>query len=207
MTEKFLKSLLPPGSDVRSVALVGLKDTGPEDQAIGRRLRAARRAAGMDTPKALADAAGLARVGDKVIGQIERGNRRLLPHEGEAFAQALNIDARTFYDDPEGTQLDRLEQAIADIARREDDASQEREGIRALLAQQSNILKDIAALLARQDQILAEIQRVVAGMPEDETLRLLLAAGVNLRAAAAAGPIPTSTGLDPQHGEDSRQAN
>lgn len=72
--------------------------------------------------------------------------------------------------------FDEFRQHVADIRRdiadREDVARQEREGIRALLAQQSGILADIAALIAQQDKILAEIQRVVAGMPDDENLRL-----------------------------------
>jgi transcriptional regulator with XRE-family HTH domain len=62
---------------------------------------------------------------------------------------------------------------IAEVARREDTASQEREGIRALLAEQTRILASISGLLEKQDKILSEIQRVVAGMPDDENLRML----------------------------------
>ena len=48
------------------------------------------------------------------------------------------------------------------------------------------VLADINGLLARQDQILAEIQRVVAGMPEDETLRLFNEGAQQLADAAQA---------------------
>lgn len=60
-----------------------------------------------------------------------------------------------------------------DIAEREDIAAQEREGIRALLAQQTQILADIGALLARQEAILLEMSRVADGLPDDDNLRML----------------------------------
>jgi transcriptional regulator with XRE-family HTH domain len=168
MTPNFPSRPLPSLLRGRSVAVMDA-----DDVATGRRLKAARTAAGMKTRKELTDAAGLHRVGDKVLGMIERGQRKLQPHEADAFAQALNIDARAFYDDPEGTQLDRLEQAVADIRRREENAQTDRDAIKALLAQQSQILRDISDLLARQDAILLEMQRVAAGLPADSTLRTL----------------------------------
>lgn len=178
MTHNFPQRPLPSPIPVRSVAVMDA-----EDIATGHRLKAARLAAGMKTRKELTDAAGLHRVGEKVLGMIERGQRKLQPHEAEAFAQALNIDARSFYDEPNGTQLDRVEQALVDLAQRDDEANEVREAILALLDRQSDVLRDIAGLLARQDSILEEIQRVVSGMPGDETLRLLAQAGITLRDA------------------------
>jgi hypothetical protein len=140
----------------------------------------------MKTRKELTDATGLYRVGEKVLGMIERGERPLEPHEAEAFARALNIDTRTFYDDPDGTQLDRLEQAVAVIAAREERAQEDRDAILALLAKQDQILIDIGGLLAQQTQILSEMQRVASGLPTDEALRLVTEGARQLEDALAA---------------------
>jgi transcriptional regulator with XRE-family HTH domain len=187
MTNKFPSRPPPSLPGGRSVA-----EMDADDVAIGRRLKAARTAAGMKTRKELTDAAGLKRVGDKVLGMIERGQRQLEPHEAEAFAQALNVDVRTFYDEPDGTQLDRLEQAVADITRREVRAQEDRDAITALLAQQSKILLDISGLLARQEHILREMQRVAHGLPDDENLRMLNDAARQLTELAQAGPAAPS---------------
>lgn len=146
--------------------------------------------------------------GTQELGRLERGALPLTEIRRRSLAEILEVPERWFVDETltvadykpgPSTQLDRLEQAIADIAQRETDAHQEREGIMALLAQQSQILADIAALLTRQDEILAEIQRVVAGMPDDDALRLLNEGAAQLTEAArswqvAPGESPASRG-------------
>jgi transcriptional regulator with XRE-family HTH domain len=121
--------------------------------------------------------------GTQELGRIERGALPLTEIRRRTLAEILNVPERFFQDEQidlrdadapaSGSQLDRLEQAVADIRRREENAQTDRDAIKALLAQQSQILRDISDLLARQDAILLEMQRVAAGLPADATLRTL----------------------------------
>jgi transcriptional regulator with XRE-family HTH domain len=121
--------------------------------------------------------------GTQELGRIERGALPLTEIRRRTLAEILNVPERFFQDEQidlrdvdapaSGSQLDRLEQAVADIRRREENAQTDRDAIKALLAQQSQILRDISDLLARQDAILLEMQRVAAGLPADSTLRTL----------------------------------
>ena len=95
---------------------------------------------------------------------------------------------------------------ISDVAQREDNASQEREGIRALLAQQSQILSDIASLLARQEAILLEMRRVADGLPDDENLRMLNEAAQELTEVVARRREARSEPSSGQAGERRRAA-
>jgi transcriptional regulator with XRE-family HTH domain len=139
--------------------------------------------------------------GTQELGRLERGALPLTDIRKRTLAEILEVPERFFEDehidlaahgllaDP---QLDRLEQAVADLASRHEQAHEEREAIRALLNQQSQILAEIAALLARQEQILTEMQRVAKGLPGDENLRMLNDAARQLTELAQAGPAAPS---------------
>ncbi len=135
--------------------------------------------------------------GTQELGRLERGALPLTPIRRRSLAEILDVPERWFVDKSLSladykpgppAQLDRLEQAVANLDRRHDTASEEREAILALLARQDSILADIAGLLARQETILLEMSRVADGLPDDENLRMLNAAARELTALAERGP-------------------
>lgn len=120
--------------------------------------------------------------GTQELGRLERGALPLTEIRRRSLAEILDVPERWFTDETlrladfparQTSQLDRLEQAIAVITQREERAQEDRNAIIALLAKQDQILTDIGGLLAQQTQILKEMQRVAAGLPSDEALRLL----------------------------------
>ena len=137
-----------------------------DDVTIGRRVAAARKRAGIDQRKTLTDAADLPRVGPATLGKIERGERHLFPHEADAFARVLGVDRGFFYEDDSADPASSHLGEIAGLIDRNADM------LREAIAQAAEERRQIRDLLATQAEILREIRRVVAGMPEDETLRL-----------------------------------
>jgi len=81
--------------------------------AVGRRLAAARKRAGIKTRKDLADRVSLPRLGKETIGKIERGERPLYEHEAPFVARALEVPVSYFYEEETAdAQLDRIEDKL-----------------------------------------------------------------------------------------------
>jgi transcriptional regulator with XRE-family HTH domain len=146
-----------------------------------RRIRAAQVLGGFKSLDDLAAAIGRENNGlsRKTLRRIASDNdpRQAKDYELEWIAAACGVPLSFFSGDiatdPSPAQLDRIEQALAVVTHREERAQQDRDAILKLLAKQDQILEDIGGLLAQQTLILTEMQRVAAGLPSDEALRLL----------------------------------
>jgi transcriptional regulator with XRE-family HTH domain len=78
--------------------------------AVGRRIAAARKRAGIATRAELAQRVSLPRLGKETLGKIERGERQLYEHEAPYVARALEVPVSYFFEDERGeSQLDRIE--------------------------------------------------------------------------------------------------
>ncbi|HTE59683.1 MAG TPA: helix-turn-helix transcriptional regulator [Solirubrobacteraceae bacterium] len=123
-----------------------------DDRAVGKRVAAARRIAGLQRAQ-LAERINTPKLGDKNVGRIERGERRLEPHEAPLFADALGVPVSFFYepleaaDDDDSARLARIEAKL-------EAAEQAREDLAAQIAQQNENL-------ARQSEILERIESLV----------------------------------------------
>jgi transcriptional regulator with XRE-family HTH domain len=130
---------------------------------VGRRVRAARLAAGFKQRKPVTDLAGVSRFGDATLGKVERGERMLQPHEADALARVLHVDPAAFYEQPATAQLDRIEEAVN--AGRED-RTVAVDAIQELLQRQSRVLANI-------ERLLRDMQVVAAGMPTGRSVDAL----------------------------------
>lgn len=70
-------------------------DLDPQNVAVGARVRGARLLHGQlyEKRKALTDALNLPRFGDKLLGQVERGERKLYEHEAVELGRVLEVEA------------------------------------------------------------------------------------------------------------------
>lgn len=92
-----------------------------EGTVIGDQLKAARKLKGVKTTRVLADRINQPGFGEKVIGQIERNQRRVRDHEIAWLSDALQVPAAYLTEAPhapisEETQLDRIERRLDDLA-------------------------------------------------------------------------------------------
>lgn len=168
----------------------GLYGRGMDQVAVGRRLAAARKRAGIKTRNDLADRVNLPRLGKETLGKIERGERALYEHEAPYVARALEVPVGYFYEDETtDTQLDRIEATLAH-------ASSERAAIALLvetqnenLTRQTQILEAIGQLLREQSELL-EIIRALIGVDGGEVTLQDRLVQMLRDAQAKAGPGP-----------------
>ena len=130
---------------------------------IGRRLKAARQLADI-TVDELASRLDLPGLGAKTIGNIERGDRDIRPHEVEPIARVLEVPASFLVgDNPAGQP--QLEGELAGIL----------QDIKAQLARQTEVLEEIRGYAADAKRMLEE-QRALKGQTDELFQQMLLVA-------------------------------
>jgi transcriptional regulator with XRE-family HTH domain len=166
------------------------------DVPTGRRIKAARELLGVTVPE-LAARLDLPGLGDKTLGNIERGQRELRAHEVAPLARALEVPASWLVgeDNPAGEErLARMEAQLAAHAQTVErllrDQERRLEDHDGLLREQSGLIHDMRFMLDEIRAAVASDNRLRDEI-EAATRRLLeVAAAVATRALEAEVPSP-----------------
>lgn len=171
---------------------------------IGPQLRAARKLRGIQTRRDLAGRIDRAGFGERVIGQIERGERQARDYELVWLAQALDLTVDELTREPTAEpsvpeRLEAIEKAITDMRA---ERAQEAQQVRELLAAQDQLLERQSAILARIES--AILREEDAARRDDESARRLDEAVQRAREALRAsvpGPQPKARKTAPKHNQ------
>jgi transcriptional regulator with XRE-family HTH domain len=143
---------------------------------IGRRLKAARRLAGLTVPE-LAAALALPGLGAKTLGAIERGEREMRPHEIAPIADITGMPISYFAaktGEPLWPEPAGLGQGVEErLARMEDRFDAHARNVERLLAAQTGVLASIKNAQRQASETITEASEVWAARLSETSARIL----------------------------------